>query len=273
MSDEVFQKMLRKLVLSMPIAFGLYLATFSFNGVLADEKITLRLTANHLPPYLNINNEPDKIRYSGFEVDLSTEISARTNLQFEYVECIWHGCMEALKEGKIDIVHSVVLTEERLEFMEFLSPNYLEQEYATLFYQSIFDDRIVSSLEDMVQQKLIVGYLGSTFYFPEFDNSNALLKVEVSNLDVGIKQLLSGRIDLLAGYNELFLGLDKAELAALRDLKAIAYRPIVKQPSYTAMSRKSDKLHVKPELQEALQSIIADGTMSRLKNKWIVSLK
>lgn len=242
-------------------------------SISAAEKVQLRLMANHLPPYLLISDDPKGPRYKGFEVEFTNALSQLSGIDFVFVECTWRGCIDALKEGKIDIAHSLILHKERTEYMDFLKPGYLYQDYATLFYQASTDERVVTSLEDIVEQKLSVGYLGSTFYFPEFENSDELIKVEVSDLEVGIKQLTSGRIDLLAGYNELFMGLGKQDKAEFRNLKIIDYRANVREPLHTAMSKNSKFLHVKTKLQLAIEQLIADGTMEKLKAKWFVPLE
>ncbi|XOV77396.1 MAG: substrate-binding periplasmic protein [Aestuariibacter sp.] len=257
---------LLRLIFSIVISFMLLWQS----QVLAD---TLRVTANHLPPYMIISNDPEKPRYSGFEYDLTHLLADKLGLDVYFVECGWAGCVDALEKGHIDIVHSLLYTEVRNRYLEYLQPAYIRGEYTTVFYQRFDDPRVIESFNDMVEQEMVVGYLGSTVYFPQFENTEKLIKVDVKNIDIGLKLLASNRIDTLAGFEELLNEIEENHPNWLRILKHGTYHPTATMQSYTAISRKSPRYHLKTPMQNALKALTDNGEIQRLKHKWIKTIK
>jgi polar amino acid transport system substrate-binding protein len=250
----------------------LILAVVCFWHPLSDAE-TLRVTANHLPPYMNISNDPDKPRYSGFEYDLTMLLADKLGVDVYFVECTWQGCIDALKKGHIDIVHALLYTNVRDKFVDYIEPAYIHGEYTTVFYQRFDDPRVIDNFNDMVEQEMVVGYLGSTVYFPELEKTDKLIKVDVKSIDIGLKLLASKRIDTLAGFEELLNEIQESRPNWFRILKHGSYHPTATMQSYTALSRNSARYHLKEPLQKALKSLTDEGEIKRLKQKWIKTIK
>ncbi|MBE1301469.1 MAG: transporter substrate-binding domain-containing protein [Alteromonadaceae bacterium] len=257
------QQLLRYGIKSLTI-LGVMLAASSH----AVAKNALRITANHLPPYMIISEDPEHERYSGFEFDLTMAIAKELGTDVEFVECTWKGCIDSLKKGQIDLVHALLRSPEREAFVDFLEPPYLRGNFSTVFYQRFDDDREINEFEDMVQQEMVVGYLGSTVYFPEFANTEDLIKVDVKNIEIGLKLLTSRRIDALAGFNELFVDFDKPQW--IKAIKQSNYQPSTQMQSYSAISKKSEYIQSKAALEKALQSLQNQGKIEALRRRWII---
>lgn len=234
---------------------------------------TIRVVANHLPPYMTISNDPAQSRYSGFEYELTMLLEKETGYKFEFVECTWSGCIDALKKGHVDLVHSMLYSDLRDQFVSFLKPAYLQGEYATLFYQRFNDPRVIASFEDMVKQEMVIGYLGSTVYFPELEQTDDLIKVDVKNIEIGVKLLANGRIDALAGFEELLYDLEERVPKLLKVLKHGEYQPKAMMESQSAFSRNSPRFHLRATLEQALQKLEQDGSYEALRAKWIKAIE
>lgn len=257
----------RRLAFALPLMIIL----LTWQNLLAAE--TLRVTANHLPPYMAISNDPNEPRYSGFEYDLTQLVANKIGMEFQMIECAWQGCMDALEKGHIDLVHALLYTDIRNQFVDYLEPPYLRGEYATVFYQRFDDERVIQNFEDMVKHEMVVGYLGSTVYFPKFENTDALIKVDVKTIDIGLKLLASKRIDTLAGFEELLNEIEENHPNWLKILKHGTYHPSATMQSYSAISRKSPRYHLKEKLEKALHELTESGEVQRLKEKWIKKIK
>ena len=109
--------------------------------------------------------------------------------------------------------------------------------------------------------------------FPEFENTQKLIKVDVKSIDIGLKLLASKRIDTLAGFEELLNEIAESHPNWLRILKYGAYHPSATMQSYTAFSRESPRYHLKAPMEKALQALTDAGEIKRLKQKWIKTIK
>ncbi len=55
----------------------------------------------------------------GFYVDALNEISAKENIQFEYVFGTWNEGLERIRNGEVDLLTSVAFTKERAEYLDY----------------------------------------------------------------------------------------------------------------------------------------------------------
>ncbi len=254
------------------ILFPLVLLIIWASAIKAEMSDRLRVVANHLPPYMIISNDPEQPRYRGFESDLSQLLADELGLQVEFVECSWEACLTSLQKGHIDLVHALLRTPKREEFVEFLQPSYLKGRYATRFYQRFDDPRDITNFSDMVEQEMVVGYLGSTVYFPEFNDAEQLIKVDVKTIEIGMRLLTSKRIDALAGFDELFADFEQSKPNMLKAIRHGTYHPETILSSYTALSKSSPKYFLKSDLENALTKLTASGKLAAIKQKWIKTI-
>jgi len=55
----------------------------------------------------------------GFYVDALNELGVKENLKFDYVFGTWNEGLERIKTGEVDLLTSVAITEERLDYMDY----------------------------------------------------------------------------------------------------------------------------------------------------------
>lgn len=232
----------------------------------------MRVLANHLPPYMFINHDSNDKIYSGFEHDLATSLANELGFSLQYVECPWQECLRLLKTGQIDIAHNLLRSGSRETFLEFVFPSYLKGVYTTVFYQRFNDSRIIDDFEDLLADGFVVGYVGSTVYFPELENTERLLKMDVKNRETGLRLLASGKIDVLAGFDELFDGIELKKPNIKKVMKKTQFRADAELESFSAISRASDLFDEREKISAALQRLKESGEMEQWKNKWLKNL-
>lgn len=229
----------------------------------------IRVLANHLPPYMTIEEIEGEKTYSGFEHELSLLLSERLDWKLIYIECEWQTCFNKLTMGEIDLAHSLLRSKPRETFMEYIEPAYLTRNFKTVFFQRFDDNRAIKQFSDLVKEGYVVGYLGSTVYFPELEDTETLLKIDVKNSELGLKLLIAGKIDVMAGFDNFFTGMEKANPNINKLLKKAKYQPSAILSSYTALSKRSALLPHKPDIAKVLQTLRDEGEIDKLTKKWI----
>lgn len=105
-------KPVRRFPLGMSVAIGAAMAAFSQP---ASGQRDAPLRAVRVGVY---QNEPKIFRdetgkASGIFADLVSEIARRESWKLEFVSCEWSGCLEALQDGRIDLLPDVAFSRER----------------------------------------------------------------------------------------------------------------------------------------------------------------
>ena len=224
--------------------------------------------ANHLPPYMIISETEGQSHYRGFDFELAELIADKLKIDTEYVDCEWQDCMRMLKNGDMDMANSILHAPSRVQFLDYLTPSYLGNDYQTVFFQRFDDTKQINSMDDLYQKDMVVGYVGVFVYFPEFDNDHKMLKMDVKDRHTGLRLLASGKIDVLAGYSQLFdaMKFDNPNIGKL--IKTAPYQPGTEMVSYTAVSKNSDNYHLKSSISKALIQLSQQGTLKQLQEKW-----
>ncbi len=137
-------------------------------------------------PFEYIN---DKGEYSGFSADYIKIIGQTLNIQFEFLkDTPWSEVLNKVKLGKVDILSSASITEERKEYLNFTKPylsftNVLlakdDKHYITDFNQ--LNNKTIAVVKDYAIQK----YLQNNF-------PNIKLQI-VNNLKEGVMAVLDGQ--------------------------------------------------------------------------------
>lgn len=235
----------------------------------ANEQPVIRLIANHLPPYMIITKTEQGSKYAGFEHDLTQILSKTLGFTYAYYECDWPACMRALQNGNVDMAHTLLHSTARESFLEFVPPPYLKDTHSTVFYQRFDDKRIIDEFEDLQQDNFVIGYVGSTVYFEQFEQADNLLKMDVKSREIGIELLVAGRIDVLAGFDKLFDGVEFKSPHLKRILKKSVYQPSVELESFSVISKASPLFSYRVEISDALRELIKNGELKKLRKKWV----
>ncbi len=150
------------------------------------------------PPYMIIGDENGKEVYSGIDVEIISELAARTGRGIEFISAPWARCLEMLKAGDADLISSVYRTAEREAFLSYFSKPYLD-ELPVAFYSFASDPYTIDTYDDLRSIPLI-GVLRNASYFRQFDEDKSLRKFGVKNQELLYPMLFAKRISVFAGY-------------------------------------------------------------------------
>jgi polar amino acid transport system substrate-binding protein len=220
---------------------------------------TLRVAVNGAPPYRIIEHEGNSTLFSGFYVAIIREAARRADVSLQFVEVPFKRALRMMEFGRADLMLGPNRTPERGRYMEYLRVP-LPRE-AKVFYLRPG----LRALDNYDALKgMQIGVLPGALYFPRFDADETLRRVLIPSYSSGLEMAMRGHVDAVI-MPEL-LGRYLTQLKRI-DLKTASYR-IPGRPSYIAMSRKSPALHVKDRLVDALEAMVADGTMARLNDRF-----
>jgi len=93
----------------------IFLSLFSILGIVEAQEIVKVGAFNFYPGiFQNSNGEIE-----GFYVDALSELGIKENIKFVYVYGSWDQGLERIKKGEIDVLTSVALTDDRLNYMDY----------------------------------------------------------------------------------------------------------------------------------------------------------
>lgn len=201
-------------------------------------------------------------RLQGFDVDLGDELGRELGVRVTWVPMEWAGVFAALATRKVDLVMSgVTITDERLKNYNFTRPYFLSGQ---VIVRRKGDTRIggPDDLKDKivaVQQETTGQYAVEKRRLPKnkihrFDTlQDALLDVRNSKSDAAVADLPALQYNVKRSYAELELLPGAAPLAS---------------ENVGIVARKGD-MDLVHALNEALETVLADGRYARTYQKWI----
>lgn len=179
----------------------------------------------------------------------------------------WTQAVKETKDGHHDALLGAYYTEERADLYYFSAP--LAQVRTGLFKRKEADISF-KELSELKGYKIgvVEGYATSK----KFDSADYLNKVLVNNLDVGLKMLYEGALDLMAdsqvvGKFRLKKVLEKRISGISNRIEFI--RPVLAMNKiYVAISKKAPNADVKLiEFNQGLRKIYLNGTFRKIKMK------
>ncbi len=214
---------------------------------------------NMYPPFNFI--DPDTKEPKGWDYDAVREICRRLNCKPEFKEAAWEGIFDAMAAGEYDVLaDGVTITEEREKIVDFSIP-YASVQQVIL----VREDETAESVEAFIQDegKIVGTQLGTTNeiaakkHFPEeriklFDDFGA-----------AILALLSGDIDGVVIDNLAANGFIEENPGKLRILGVL---PTDKPEQLGFVFPPGSEL--KAAFDAAIQSMIEDGTLQKINEKW-----
>ncbi|BDX07011.1 hypothetical protein MACH26_25320 [Planctobacterium marinum] len=243
------------------------------SGAIKTQTPEIRLIANHLPPYMMVNHTETGTTYAGFEHELTQKLADTLGVNFSYYHCSWSECMQALMNGEVDMAHTLLRSTARETFLEFIEPSYLQGTHVTVFYQRYDDKRVIDEFSDLQQDNFVIGYVGSTVYFEEFEKAKHLLKMDVKTTETGVSLLAAGKIDVLAGFDELFFDLEKSNPNIKKIMKKSDYQTSATLQSHTVISKTSGLMIHKEEIGNAMRQLQSSGVIAQLSEKWVSNIR
>jgi octopine/nopaline transport system substrate-binding protein len=248
------------------LALSSLLACLLAGTAMAD---TLRVgTSADFPPWESVNEAGDVI---GFDRDVIDEVCKRIEAECNVTNQAFDGLLPALQVGKFDMVISgMSITEERAEQVDF-SNAYAEPPYrfAVAAGSDLTKIEKREDLEAALEGKVIGVQTGSTHeavvraHLPKSEprlyerNEQIADDLNAGRIDAGLleqsvwEQLMEAREGQLSLAGPLLSSADYAEFG---------------NGTAIAMRKGSDDL--KKRVDEAVASMLADGKIAELSNKW-----
>ncbi|MDD2619254.1 MAG: ABC transporter substrate-binding protein [Syntrophomonadaceae bacterium] len=215
-------------------------------------EITFSMSGGY-PPF---NYYDEKNQLVGFDIDVCNEVAKRLDVEFKAVPNEWSGIVEGLRSGVYDgILGSMAITEERNAVVDFSIPYYYSG--AQLLVR---EDSLLQSKEELEGKK--VGLVTGTTFEGDAnklkadvklykDDNQTLMELQNKNLDAVITDRVVG---ITAINNSEF------------DVKLLG-KPLRSEDIAVAFRQEDDTL--REAVNEVLQAMHDDGTLSTLSEKWL----
>ncbi|EIE99850.1 ABC transporter substrate-binding protein [Saccharomonospora glauca] len=227
--------------------------------VLADvrDSGTLRVALTQANPPWNFLDDGKPV---GYDVDVAHEVARRIGVDnVEFVASNFQSFIEGVRAERFDIVISgQTITEERKQQVSFSRPYQVNG--VAIFVPS--GDRSIGSLSDL-EDKVVAVSAGTTQeQFAREEIQGAQVKT-YQNATLGLTDLARGNADAM-----LVSRFQGSYLAKQNDL---AVKPVGKllESEVNGMSFRKGSPAFKKEIDKAIASMIADGTLSRISQQWL----
>ena len=226
----------------------------SLQAVQKSGKLTIGLDDSYPP----MEFRDSKNNLVGFDIDLGNEIGKKLGVKTEYTTTDFNGILLALNSSRFNIILAALsVTDKRKETIAF-SDTYLMGGQVLAVKQG---NTSIKSLKDL-NGKVIACQLGSTG-----DSAASGIKgvKEVKKYDkitAAFQELSSKRVDAVvmdAQVGGYYVSKKPGAYEVLKD--RISEEPI-------GVGFKKDDKELKAAVQKALNELKADGTLSKLSQKW-----
>lgn len=221
------------------------------------------------PPFTFLS-EHQKPKVVGVSVDIVKQVLTTLDCDLQLLKMPWARALEELKQGRVDIVGGMFITDDRRAFAHFstvgqMSPNIL------FLHHSLQPDVPFSSLQEVLDHGLKLGAqinvnYGETFIslaqksryqhqFQYVSDRKLLWKMaSVNRVNGVIADEFSGRYELSK------LGLD--------DLVYPSSVVISDTPSYFAFSKQTNKVEFVQQF-DVLSNLITQGEVKRIRDNYL----
>ncbi len=135
----------------------------------------------------------EKAETLGFEIEILKAVMANMNIDTKFEQYPWNRCLHSLKNGKADVLVSLLKTPEREKFT-FYPDNHISISKTVLFTTAGSNIKFDGSYEKL--KGYSIGVISGFSYGDAFDKAEYLTKDTVKNAELLIGKLLHGRNDL-----------------------------------------------------------------------------
>lgn len=190
LSSKLPNRLLRTLVLFLVCAGFAF--QFPLSPAIAERSTNEILAGVHrnFPPQYSLDEKTGQP--VGFAIDIMDEVARRAGLKIRYaIFDEWPQSVQALKEGRIDIIPNIGIAEERNADMDFTSP--YEALDINIFVRSTTTD--IHGIDDLQGRKVgVVRDNAGIFIIQKYGRAKPVI---FNSLDQALLSLLSGNTDAL----------------------------------------------------------------------------
>lgn len=225
----------------------------TYDKIQSSGEMTFAMTGAY-PPFNFINDDGE---LAGFDIDIANALADEMGITAVPVTTAWDGILGGLTSKRFDtIIGSMAITESRLEEVNFTDPYYYD---GAQFF--VLSESEVTSLDALVDGT-VGAVTGTTFHdmLKEKENVADIMQFE-SDVD-NFMALEQGRMDgLVTG---IFVGLQAPEKY---DVDIVPAGEMLYAEEIGIAVRKDDAMLLE-KLNEALSTIIENGTYKEISEKW-----
>jgi cystine transport system substrate-binding protein len=238
-------------------------ASGAASGVLAQAKSrgVLRVANTQASPPWNFLNEQNQV--DGYDAEVTHELARRLGFdKVEFVGSNFQNFIPGVQSDKFDLVISgQTITDERKQQVDFSEP-YQVNGWSIFVATS---NETIKTEADLAGKRIAATSGGTQEKYARENIPNAEVKT-YENATLALTDVGLGRADAYLGSR--FVG------AYLADKNGLKVKPLpgVLNKEINAMSMKKGEAALKAEVDKALKSMVDDGTLTRISQKWLGGL-
>jgi len=201
--------------------------------------------------------------YEGVEIDFARLLGKELDRPVAFVSLPWDEQIDALKDGKIDIIMSgMTVTREREEDVAF-SPPYLNFGQMAMVRQQ---DRarftsVRTLLDTTARVAVIPETTGAAFVKENFENANV---IEFETPDSAVDAVVRSNADVFIYDSPVILW-----LSGKREMENVAPVTISLTIEYLAWAMRPDDEQLQQEVADALLEFEQDGRLQTVLDRWL----
>ncbi|MCP3942577.1 MAG: transporter substrate-binding domain-containing protein [Desulfobacteraceae bacterium] len=172
----------------------------------------------------------------------------------------WNRAVGLSKTGKIDGLLGCYYSKERAEVLELSEPF---GESTVVLFAKKGSGISYNSLEDLKSYK--IGTMRGNKVTDEFDSASYLKKEPANDIEVNIKKLLAGRIDIFVESKFVAQDVINSKFAQDKDKIEVLNPPLKTNTLHIGISKKiANAKKIQQDLDAGLKAIKDDGTMDKI---------
>ncbi len=221
----------------------------------------LRVATYLEPPFVDfVDNQ-----LVGPNIEIIKLLAKAVALKPVFIRCPFARCLSMTKRGQADLILGLRNLPERQKDLIFIEPPLLIQQQPLRFFTLATKNIAINNFNEL--RGLIVGTLRDATYFPLFDNSKHIKKVELTSREQLVSMLLKGRVDVILEREESIVPLlPKTEYLQKIALANYQYDKTVN--SHIALSKHSTNSSYAALLSQNLADAIENGTIDKIRAQY-----
>lgn len=200
----------------------------------------------------------------GPSVDLMQELAKRAGFQLKFSPKTPSArCFRQMQTGEADLMSNLNFTEERADYMYLLPYN---ERIPESLYLKASDPRQIRSFNQL--ESLTLATVRNYAYHPSLMQliKTSRRHVEIDSIETGFEMMLRDRVDGLVVPTQSSLDViaDHQDLHFKFQRAAVDFSVVEKRFINIGLSKKSSHLALKSRIEQAIESMVQDGTVKKL---------